>query len=351
MSCLDYTPSRPCRDFHHSLRWYTNANLWDLGSVWFVNQAGDTKSRPLRAIKERRFPTLTILTSPEWEDYALLDSGNGLKLERYGDYVLIRPEAEAIWKPALPSEVWQKAQARFQPTAEESGGIWERLHPLPERWVIRYKQLRCWVQLSASRHVGVFPEQAGQWDWIQEQIRIAGRPLKVLNLFGYTGLASLAAAQAGAQVTHVDASRKAITWARENQSLSGLENRPIRWIVDDALKFVQREARRGNFYDGIILDPPKFGRGPKGEVWEFYKLLPNLLDLCRRVLSQQPVFVILTAYAVKASAITLYYAMREMMEAWEGIVEVGEVALSEQSAGRLLSTAIFARWSAVRRAQ
>lgn len=298
-----------------------------------------------RATAVLKPPQLHVLTSSEWEDYELLDSGNGQKLERYGEYTLIRPEAEAIWKPNLPAEAWVQAHARFQPSSDEGGGTWEVRHPLPERWSVRYKGLRCWVQRSTSRHVGLFPEQASQWDWIQERIRSARRPVNVLNLFGYTGLATLAAAQAGAHVTHVDASRKAITWAHENQILSGLQDAPIRWIVDDALKFTQREARRGRHYDGLILDPPKFGRGPKGEVWEFYKLLPELLQACRAVLSTEPVFVTLTAYAVKASAITLYYALTETLNQWKGQVEVGEVALIETSGNRLLPTAIFARWS------
>ncbi len=291
------------------------------------------------------FPDLTLQDSPDWQDYELLDSGDGLKLERYGKYVLKRPEAEAIWRPALPEKAWNAAQAVFHPTPEENGGHWQTLKPVDERWMMQYKGLKFWTQLSASRHLGVFPEQAGQWDWLSHHVHESQRPLQVLNLFGYTGLATLAAAAAGARVTHVDASRKVISWARENQALSGLEERPIRWIVDDALKFVQREARRGAKYDGLILDPPKFGRGPKGEVWEFYKLLPNLLEACQQVVSSQPRFVVLTAYAVKASSITLYNAIEEMMRAWKGSVEAGEVVLQEQSAGRLLSLAIFARWS------
>ena len=211
---------------------------------------------------------------------------------------------------------------------------------------MEYKGLRFWAQTTASRHLGVFPEQAAQWDWTAAQIRAAGRPLQVLNLFGYTGLASLAAAQAGARVTHVDASRKVVSWANENQSLSGLQDRSIRWIVDDALKFVRRDARRGMAYDGIILDPPKFGRGPKGEVWEFYKLLPELLAACREILAPKPSFLVLTAYAVKASAVTLYNAVEEMMRGKGGAIQAGEVTLQDQSAGRLLSTAIFARWGA-----
>jgi len=289
-------------------------------------------------------PTIQVLTSPNWKDYELLDSGGGQKLERYGAYRFIRPEPEAIWAPALPDKEWKAAGARFLPSPEENGGHWQLLAPIPERWQMQYKDLRFWASLSASRHVGLFPEQACQWDWLGEQIRPLKRPVSVLNLFGYTGLASLAAAAAGARVTHLDASRKVITWAAENQKLSKLEAMPIRWILDDAVKFVQREQRRGNKYDSIILDPPKFGRGPKGEVWEFYKLLPDLLEACRQILSPRPLFVQLTAYAVKASAATMYYAIREIMSSFNGVTTAGEVGLLEESAHRYLSTAIYARW-------
>jgi 23S rRNA (cytosine1962-C5)-methyltransferase len=290
-------------------------------------------------------PEILLLSSPEWKEYALLDSGNGLKLEQFGPYRLVRPEAEAIWRPALPDKDWKAAAAEFQPSSEENGGHWEMRKTLPERWSMEYHGLRFYVQLSASRHVGVFPEQASGWDWISNQVQSANRPMRVLNLFGYTGLASLAAARAGAAVTHLDASRKVITWARDNQNISNLADKPIRWMLDDALKFVEREARRSAHYDGLILDPPKFGRGPKGEVWEFYKLIPELLQSCRQVLSDQPRFVLLTAYAVKASAVTLYYAMQEMMAGCHGQTNAGEIVLDEKSAGRRLSTAIFARWN------
>jgi len=291
-------------------------------------------------------PQLVLLTSPDWKDYQLLDSGDGKRLEQFGPYILLRPDPEAVWAPALPSRAWENVHARFIPAPEENGGHWEWRQSDPGRWRMEYKGLRFWVQTTASRHLGVFPEQAAQWDWTAAQIRAAGRPLQVLNLFGYTGLASLAAAQAGARVTHVDASRKVVSWANENQSLSGLQDRSIRWIVDDALKFVRRDARRGMAYDGIILDPPKFGRGPKGEVWEFYKLLPELLAACREILAPKPSFLVLTAYAVKASAVTLYNAVEEMMRGKGGAIQAGEVTLQDQSAGRLLSTAIFARWGA-----
>jgi 23S rRNA (cytosine1962-C5)-methyltransferase len=219
-------------------------------------------------------------------------------------------------------------------------------------------QLRFWAQTTPGRHLGVFPEGAANWDWMAGLIRdqagnrltppSSGRsqPARVLNLFGYTGLATLAAAAAGAQVTHVDASKKSVTWARENQALSGLSDLPIRWIVDDALKFVQREARRGVKYDGILLDPPKFGRGPRGEVWEVYKSLPELLHTCRAVLSEAPLFVILTVYAVKLPAIHAYMALGEMLKGLSGRLECGELVTLEKSANRLLSQAVYARWSA-----
>lgn len=301
----------------------------------------------MTAYIDRSYPFLEIITSPDWQDYELLDSGNGQKLERFGGFRLIRPEAEAIWSPALSQKEWKKVDAIFHPTPEENGGHWQHLTSIPERWTLAYKNLKFYVQTTASRHVGVFPEQASQWDWIVEQVRTHKGECRILNLFGYTGLASLAAASAGAQVTHLDASRKVVSWARDNQILSKLEKCPLRWIVDDALKFVQREARRESRYDGIILDPPKFGRGPKGEVWEFYKLLPILLKACRAILSEQPAFMILTAYAVKASAVTLYNALNEIMQPLHGKLQAGEIALIETSAERLLPTAIFARWSRI----
>ncbi|NTW08780.1 MAG: class I SAM-dependent rRNA methyltransferase, partial [Anaerolineaceae bacterium] len=204
--------------------------------------------------------------------------------------------------------------------------------------------LRFSVMTTPGRHLGVFPETAAHWDWMAGLIQSAGRPIKVLNLFGYTGLATLAAAAAGASVTHVDASKKSVGWARENQALSGLDTRPIRWIVDDAMKFVQRESRRGVRYDGIILDPPKFGRGPKGEVWEVYKSLPELLESCRLVLSEVPLFVALTVYAVRASAIHLSYALQDALKNQKGNIDSGELVLREKSAGRLLSQAVYSRW-------
>jgi len=290
-------------------------------------------------------PTIQLLASTEWQDYALLDSGNGERLEKFGKVKLVRPDAEAIWKPALTAKEWQNVQARFQPSAEEMGGHWDKEPNIPESWILEYKKMRFRCQLSSSKQVGVFPEQAVQWDWIDRQVRKANRPLRVLNLFGYTGLASLMAASAGAKVTHLDASKKVILWAKDNLTLSKISPDSIRWIIDDALKFVQRETRRASHYDGVILDPPKFGRGPKGEVWEFYKAISELLASIQQILSPNPAFIVLTAYAIKASAITLEQALSEMMKPYQGVTECGEVVLKDSSAGRLLSTSIFARWN------
>jgi 23S rRNA (cytosine1962-C5)-methyltransferase len=312
----------------------------------------------------------TLLESTRWKDYSMLDSGDGLKLERFGKYVFVRPESQAMWKRSLDSE-WKNADAVFIPSGEESGGHWDFKKKVDEKWEMKYAlthfdrlsatpspsptgrgELHFKVMTTPGRHLGVFPEVAAHWDWFSKLIhhRAHGehREVNVLNLFGYTGLASLAAASAGAKVTHIDASKKSVSWARENQALSRLEEKPIRWIVDDALKFVQREARRGAKYDGIILDPPKFGRGPKGEVWEVYKSLPTLLEACRECLSDDPLFVVTTIYAVRASAIHIAQAMEDMMAGLRGKIDMGELVTREQSAGRLLSQAVYARWESDR---
>jgi 23S rRNA (cytosine1962-C5)-methyltransferase len=317
------------------------------------------------------FSTFSLLQTPKWDDYELLDTGNGLKLERFGPYTFVRPEVQAMWNQALSVKDWDKADGRFQPSNEESGGHWSFKKKIEERWEMRYRltadpltgqtngtggndgqQIRFWAMTTPGRHLGVFPETASHWEFITEVLNKRNvQPgqndkgsMKVLNLFGYTGLASLTAALAGAQVTHVDASKKSINWARENQVLSKLENRPIRWIVDDAVKFVEREGRRGSKYDGIILDPPKFGRGPKGEVWEVYRSLPGLLAACRAILSEHPLFVIVTAYAIKTSAVHIGQALHSMIGGFNGKMDGGELVVRESSAGRHLSQAVYARW-------
>ncbi len=294
-------------------------------------------------------PTFTLLEAARWQDYELLDSGDGLKLERFGKYIFARPESQAMWSRSLPQREWDSAHAVFQPTAEESGGHWDFKKRVDEKWEMSYplakaEQLRFWAMTTPGRHLGVFPEVAAHWDFMADLIQKAGRPVKVLNLFGYTGLATLSAAAAGAQVTHVDASKKSVGWARENQALSGLGEKPIRWIVEDAVKYMQREEKRGIRYDGIILDPPKFGRGPKGEVWEIYKSLPHLFEICRACLSENPLFVIATLYAVRASAIHVAQGLDEMMKQHPGNLDSGELVTREKSANRLLSQAVYARW-------
>jgi len=313
-------------------------------------------------------PNISLLLSPHWTDYELLDTGDGQKLERFGPYTFARPEVQALWKQALPPEKWQAAHAYFESSGEESGGHWKFRKPVDEHWEMRYplffpphpsgegpgvRELRFTAMTTPGRHLGVFPECAAHWDWMADLIRKGnrpdaptGNPVNVLNLFGYTGLATLAAAAAGARVTHIDASKKSVTWARDNQLLSGLGEKPVRWIVDDALKFVEREGRRGVKYDGILLDPPKFGRGPKGEVWEVYQSLPEILQACRNILNEAPLFVIMTVYAVKLPAIHAYAALSEMLQGFGGSLECGELVTQEKSAGRLLSQAVYARWQA-----
>ena len=290
-------------------------------------------------------PEIELLSSPEWVDYELLDSGNRAKLERFGSYIFIRPEYQAMWRPALPPKKWESAHAVFRATSEETGGKWQIQKTIELAWPMEYKGLVFKAHLTTSRHLGVFPEQANHWDWVDNLIRGTNNPVRVLNLFGYTGLATLAAARAGAIVTHVDAAKKPVNWARENQSLSGLGQHPIRWIIDDAYKFAQRESRRGAQYDGIILDPPKFGRGPKGEVWEFFEALPHLLETCRSLFSTHPLFIVVTAYAIRVSALSLYHALQEILTGMKGTLVAGELVIQERSARRLISTAIFARWS------
>jgi 23S rRNA (cytosine1962-C5)-methyltransferase len=296
-------------------------------------------------------PEITVLSSSHWTDYELLDSGDGQKLERFGAYRFVRPEHQAIWRRSLSQGDWNQAHAVFQPAGgEEMGGRWLFHKNVPPAWQMTYSRLglKFQAQMSTSRHLGMFPEQAVHWDWMTDICRVgecpAGHAVSILNLFGYTGLASLAAAAAGARVTHVDASKKSVGWAKQNQMLSGLNERPIRWMVDDALKFVQREARRGAQYDGIVLDPPKFGRGPKGEVWDCFEMLPVLLSECSKILSTTPRFIILTAYAIRASALSLYYALEDQMRGFQGQVTAGELVSMEKSSGRGLSQAIWARW-------
>ncbi|MBB2972139.1 23S rRNA (cytosine1962-C5)-methyltransferase [Mesorhizobium sp. RMAD-H1] len=295
---------------------------------------------------EEKLP-LILETEPS-EDYALLDSGNSRKLEQYGPYRIVRPEGQALWLPAWDEAEWAKADAVFTGNTDEEGmGRWHfPLAPLGETWPMAYDGIPFLGRFTSFRHVGVFPEQASHWSYMDRLIRKAGRPVRVLNLFGYTGLASLVAARAGAEVTHVDASKKAILWARENQEMAGLSGKPIRWICDDAVKFVTREERRDSRYDIILLDPPAYGRGPNGEVWQLFDNLPDMVDLCRSILTPKPLAVVLTAYSIRASFFAIHELMRDAFTGLGGRVESGELILRERSAGRALSTSLFSRWVA-----
>ena len=286
------------------------------------------------------------------DDFELIDTGNGRKLERYGPLTLDRPEAQALWQPSLLPAEWAKADAVFTgDTDEEGAGRWQFAGPAKETWPLAHATKQGSVayhgRFTAFRHVGVFPEQAPHWAEMVRLIREAGRPssepVRVLNLFGYSGLASLLAGAAGAAVTHVDASRKAIGWARENAGVAGLEDAPIRWICDDAVKFCEREVRRGRTYDVVLLDPPAFGRGPKGEVWQFFDDVPHLVDLARQLASERPLLTVLTSYAIRASHVAIHELMQECFGDLDGRLESGELILRDR-AGRALSTSMFSRF-------
>ena len=293
----------------------------------------------------KELPKIHLISAPDWKDYELLDSGDGEKLERFGPYIFIRPEHQAVWNKQLSKKVWEKACARYIPGSEEEIGQWRLNKTVNPRWIMAYKDMKFYATLDRSRHLGVFPEQAVNWNWIDKQVRSSPFRPVVLNLFGYTGIASVIAARAGASLVHVDASKKSIKYAQDNSQLVGATDLPIRWIVDDVLKFVQREIRRGNKYHGIILDPPKFGRGPKGEIWDFFNMLPRLLDYCRQLLAPEARFIILTAYAIRASCLTIHYILDEATQSAGGFVESGELVIVEKSAKRALSMALFSRWS------
>ncbi|MEO0983665.1 MAG: class I SAM-dependent methyltransferase [Pseudomonadota bacterium] len=286
-----------------------------------------------------------LLVADDWEDYALLDSGHGRKLERFGGQTVDRPDPQAFWASQTPVEAW-RADAVFDAKAgDDERGQWRlNAKSAPEAWPMRWKDLRFEARRTPFRHLGVFQEHSVHWAFAQDRIRAAGRPVKVLNLFGYTGLMSLACAAAGAEVVHLDASPKSNGYGKDAQALSGLEDRTIRWIADDAMKFVAREQRRGNRYDGIVLDPPKFGRGPKNETWRFETDLPALLEGISALLSDNPLFVIATAYAVRLSYIALGQTLKDHLIGLGGALEMGEMALPQQGLQRMLPTALYARW-------
>ncbi|HNQ91724.1 MAG TPA: class I SAM-dependent methyltransferase [Alphaproteobacteria bacterium] len=291
-------------------------------------------------------PSITPLVTRPWDGYALLDSGHGRKLEKYGKVTVDRPEPQALWSPTLPQSEWDKAHARFTNTGDEDGdsGKWVLNKDCPESWEVNWEGVKFICRLMSFRHMGLFPEQLTHWNWVSNKIKSADRQLNILNLFAYTGAATLAAAKDGAQVTHLDASKKAIQWGKDNQAASGLTEAPIRWICDDAKAFVAREIRRGRKYDGIILDPPKFGRGPDGERWQIEEDLPDLLANCAALLSDTPSFMILTAYAMRLSSVSLAATLSDVLKDKGGKIDSGELLIEQVNGNRFLSTSLFARW-------
>ena len=283
----------------------------------------------------------TTLVGESWPDYGLMDCGHGRKLERYGAYSFIRPEPQAMWAPAL--EAWD-ADAEFIPGSdEEGGGRWQYNRPVPgEGWEMAWENVRFRSHTTPFRHLAFFPDMAPQWAWMRERLEAGS---EALNLFGYTGVGTLAMSAAGASLVHVDASKKSVEAGKQNAALAGMAERPIRWIVEDAGKFVAREVRRGRRYDGIILDPPKYGRGPAGEVWKLEEGLPGLVADCRKLLDADSRFLVLTVYAVRMSALAIGELLNQLLGDLGGTIECGDMAVREEARGLLLPTAIFARWS------
>ena len=286
------------------------------------------------------------LRTTGWDDYALIDSGGGRKLERYGRHRVVRPEPQCLWRPALADSHWTSADAVFDPEGDDDDGRWRFSGPSAPPFELGWRGVRFWGRFTSFRHLAFFPEQAANWAWLDSRVRASTKPLKILNLFGYTGVASLVCAAAGANVTHVDASKRAVGWARENAELSKLAERPLRWLTEDARKWVQREARRGSLYDGVILDPPKFGRGPGGEVWRLLDDLPELIAGCAALLSPEASFLLVNAYAERLSSLALAGLLSQALEGRGGVIDWGELALMEESGARGVGVSFFARWSA-----
>ncbi|OGH13342.1 MAG: hypothetical protein A2687_04935 [Candidatus Levybacteria bacterium RIFCSPHIGHO2_01_FULL_38_26] len=278
---------------------------------------------------------MNLLVAKDFEDYELIDSGDGKRFERFGKYKLIRPDPQIIWKKGLDESQWNSCNVVFE------NERWKKRLKMADKWLLRWRNISFYAKLTPFKHTGVFPEQSIHWEYIGNKVKNANREVNILNLFAYTGIASLVAASAGARVTHLDASIQSMKWSKENQAISNLGDKPIRWILDDAIKFTKREIKRKKTYDGIIMDPPVYGHGPGGETWDFNKSLPILLDNCSKIISQNPLFVIMNAYAISSSSETLKNILRDFFP--EMIVESGELGIKEKSKGRILSTGIFAR--------
>lgn len=285
-----------------------------------------------------------------WKDYEVIDTSKGEKLERWGDYLLVRPDPQVIWDTPRTHKGWKKRNGHYHRSAK-GGGEWE-FFDLPQQWSIKYKDLTFHLKPFSFKHTGLFPEQAVNWEWFGEKIRseikATGRTVKILNLFAYTGGATLAAAKAGAAVTHVDASKGMVGWAKENAVSSGLGGAPIRWIVDDCVKFVEREIRRGNHYDGIIMDPPSYGRGPKGEIWKIEESVYPLIKLCAGLLSDEPLFFLINSYTTGLAPAVLTYMLATELAKYNGVVQSEEVGLPVSSNGLILPCGASGRWEKCR---
>ena len=278
----------------------------------------------------------------QWNDYEVIDTSNGEKLERWGDYLLVRPDPQVIWNTARTNRGWKMMNGHYH-RSKKGGGEWE-FFDLPKQWSIAYKNLTFHLKPFSFKHTGLFPEQAANWDWFSTKIQNAGRPVKVLNLFAYTGGATLAAAAAGASVTHVDASKGMVNWAKENARSSKLKESSVRWIVDDCVKFVEREIRRGNQYDAIIMDPPSYGRGPNGEIWKIEEAIHPLIKLCRQLLSKHPLFFLVNSYTTGLAPSVLTYMLATELQKFDGKTVSGELGLPVSSNGLILPCGASGRW-------
>ncbi len=276
-------------------------------------------------------------------DFELLDTGNGYRLEKWGDYFLARPDPQIIWPKSLPQIEWDKAWAIYKSPSNEARSGWEVKKSIPDPWTITWNNVRFLLKLSPFKHTGLFAEQAAQWEWMLDKLKMKNEKLKILNLFAYTGGATMVLAKAGCQVTHVDASKPSLNWANENHKLNNLPADSVRWILDDAVKFVKRELKRGAQYDGIIMDPPAFGHGPTGKQWKFNDDLPKLLADCVSLLPKGAKFLAVNGYATNSSALSLSNLLEDATKKLNGKIEFGELCL-QQSSGRMISTGIFARW-------
>ncbi|HIT89450.1 MAG TPA: class I SAM-dependent methyltransferase [Candidatus Merdenecus merdavium] len=281
----------------------------------------------------------------QWKDYQVIDTSNGEKLERWGDYLLVRPDPQVIWNTPKKEQGWKQPNGHYYRSAK-GGGEWE-FFDLPKQWSIHYKSLTFHLKPFSFKHTGLFPEQATNWDWFSNKITQANRPIKVLNLFAYTGGATLAAAAAGASVTHVDASKGMVNWAKENALASGLGDAPIRWLVDDCVKFVEREIRRGNKYDAIIMDPPSYGRGPKGEIWKIEESIHSFIKLCTQILSNEPLFFLVNSYTTGLAPSVLTYMLSTELKEYEGIIDSQEIGLPVTSNNLVLPCGASGRFEAI----